>query len=582
MTRAGPWRNLLDPSEPKERARRPVCALVLLLCGLAVFSVYFVTLRGSVPAFGPDAYEYAQTARNIARGDGLKTSTVSVLELSLLGHSDFPLPYLSHDIGNSLLMSLLFRVFGVADSTVGWFGGTFFILLPPLTFLLASRLFGTPVALLAAALVLTSAQLITYSTSGLSEVPYAFFLSLLFYFLSRPFGKRELFLTGGLCGALVVLRSNSLPFLPWIILFLWFVSLERGELVLSGPESRQPRWSALRRWVFRSLPWFLAGFALLSVPNSARNYYWLGSPLYNVNSMHASLFHTSATQGKSTSLFSRPGVRINPLQSLLEHRQDLPFKVRQQLSQTIAMLLNGGQLSEGDNWADLVLIFLFVASALAPPLVESRQERGLRRLVYCLMLTSLFAGALFTLRWRHLYGFFPIVVIYDAEVLMRIFGIPRGARGLSAQTVPVSRVLRASGGLVVVLLLLGSGQILEPISSDNARERREVNGYYQRMGDFLKGSAPKDALILVKCGPGTKSELRFALSWYSRRLTIEFADYTLQTLKAERSGRPLFLLIASTGPQWEEPTPEEMASLGVTAPQRWSLGTARAALFQVE
>jgi hypothetical protein len=567
----------------KELVRLPLpgrwtIASLLLLCGLVVFCVYYLALNDGVPDLGPDGYGYAQAARSIARGEGFRTSTISVLELSLLGQHGFPLPYVSHDLGNSLLLAAPFRLFGVADSTVGWSSGAFFILLPPLVFLLGLRLFEAPIALLAAALVSTNVQLITYSTSGLSEVPYAFFLTLLLYLLYEPAGRLQVFLIGVVYGALVVLRSNSLPFLPWIALYLCTRPFEEQPGVASHRLSLVRYLPAGGR-AARHLGLFVVGFCLLFVPNAGRNRYWLGHPLYNVNSMYAALFHTSAIKaGKAKEIFSQPGVRIDPLQSLVEHRDELPQKVIQQVSQTMVLLLNGGTRVQGNNWADAVLVFLFLVSVLVPPLGETRRQRHFRWLVYCLMLTGLFVGALFNLRWRHFYGFIPIVMVYDGELATRFLGASPYARGVAVPSVPASRGLWASGGLVILLLLLGGGQILD--RTEHARERKEVRGYYQGLGEFLKTNTPKDALVLVKPGPGTEKELRLALAWYGRRQTVEFGDYSLETLIRERSARPLFLLFASTSPSWKEPASQETAGLGFTIVERWALGTARAALFQ--
>src|SRR6185295_11277557 len=153
----------------------------LLLAGLAVFSLYYIVIRGSRPALTSDGYEYAQAALNIAQGRGATTYAASVLEVWRLGRNGLPIPYARHDIGTSLLLAGFFQAFGVADSTIGWTSGVFYILLPALAFALGTRLFPAPVALLGAMLVLLNPQLVAFAATGLSEVPYAFLLSLAFY-----------------------------------------------------------------------------------------------------------------------------------------------------------------------------------------------------------------------------------------------------------------------------------------------------------------------------------------------------------------------------------------------------------------
>ncbi|MFI5183947.1 MAG: hypothetical protein ACHQNV_06095, partial [Vicinamibacteria bacterium] len=255
--------------------RRGTRAAVLLLfaCGFAVFAIYYLGLKEGRPTFWPDTYEYAQVARNLARGRGIETGTVSFAELWLLSRYPLPLPYLLHDSGNSVLMAASFLILGVYDGAVAWGSGLAFACLPPLGFLLASRFFGRTVGLIAALLLLVHAQLLAFAAAGLSEVPYAAALTLVLLLVSRPSGAPRSFFAGLAFGVTFGLRSNSLPFLPWLMLFL---VLEPADGSQSSPwKVRVPGLrTLLRRW----LP-FLAGFAILFVPIALRNDRWLGRPL---------------------------------------------------------------------------------------------------------------------------------------------------------------------------------------------------------------------------------------------------------------------------------------------------------------
>lgn len=191
-----------------------------------VYVVYFVGLNGSVPSWWTDSYEYAQVGRNFAQGLGLVTSAPHVIEAWLLRAQALPLPYLLHDPGQPLLLALFFKLFGASDATVGWATGTFYILIPPLTYLFARRAFNPTVAAVAAFLALCNNQLIAFGMTGLSEVPYAFFITCALYSLYRHRAWWDLLLTGALFGWLVVLRSNSLPF---VVLGGLFVLLDPSE-----------------------------------------------------------------------------------------------------------------------------------------------------------------------------------------------------------------------------------------------------------------------------------------------------------------------------------------------------------------
>jgi hypothetical protein len=117
-----------------------------LASGFVVFFVYFVILRKSCAYFWPDSYEYAQVARNIARGEGVRTNFSFVLEVWMLYKGTLPLPYFLHDMGNSLLMAAFFKVFGASEAVVAWTSGTFFILLRVIDHSGATRGHAGPVA----------------------------------------------------------------------------------------------------------------------------------------------------------------------------------------------------------------------------------------------------------------------------------------------------------------------------------------------------------------------------------------------------------------------------------------------------
>ena len=206
---------------PRIAVRRDVIGVALVAAAaLGFFAVYYVILKGGHPTLWPGSYEYAQSARNIEEGQGLNTNAATVLEFWFLGSAGMPLPYFFHDVGNSLLLALFFKLFGASDTVIGWMSGTFFILTAPLTFLLRTRLFNRRVALIAAALVLVNTELIVFSVTGHSEVPYALLLTLFLYLLYTERSGLGLVLAGFVFGFLIVLRSNSLPFLPLILLFI--------------------------------------------------------------------------------------------------------------------------------------------------------------------------------------------------------------------------------------------------------------------------------------------------------------------------------------------------------------------------
>ena len=540
-------------------------AALLFVCGLAIFSLYYAVFLKGRPTFWPDTYEYAQVARNLVEGRGLTADSTTVMESWIFRDRTFatPAPYFFHDVGQAILLALFFRVFGVSDGTIGWMSGAFFALLVPLAYLLGLRVFGTRrTALMGAALVALNGQLMAYSATGLTEIPFAFFLTLLLYVLYGPRRRWGLALGGVVYGSLIVLRSNSLPFLPLIALFLLLDPAETsGGGAGALPSSRGSLVARLRGGTARLVP-FLVGLCLVVGPNAVRNYRTLGHPFGTVVTSHMLLLHTSAIEGKSKEVFSQPALSAEPIEFFVQHPSEMTGKIQKQLWDALEMLLNGG-LPGGRNWSDVILLFLFVLALLAPPPDESRRQRLLRRLVVGFILTTLVVGAVVHLRWRYLYGFFPVILLYDAELLSRILGRSRdlglasGERGSAW----------SAAGVVLLLGALGAGRVWVEVASPAALDARERDNYYRAVGEFVRANTRKGAVILAR--NADQGELR-ALGWYGRRRLVEFADSSLAILTSKPSPGALFLL-STSGHGEDRPTDVEMA--GFTPVSAWHAGS---------
>jgi Dolichyl-phosphate-mannose-protein mannosyltransferase len=496
-----------------------VAAVLLFVTGCAVFALYYVGLKGGRPSFWPDTYEYAEVARNIATGQGLRTSAVSFAELWLLGRHPLPLPYLLHDCGNSLLMAGSFLVLGVYDGAVGWGTGFAFACLPPLAFLLGSRLFGRRVGFVAALLVLVHAQLLTFAAAGLSEVPFALALTLTLLLASRARRPWLRLFTGLAYGATVAVRSNALLFLPWFMLFL---ALEpRKE---SGSAPSQPRVPGFRMLLERSVP-FLVGFAIPFLPIAARNQRWLGGPLYSVTALDSAYgLDIHAAVAQNVDLHGPLHFAFAPNAHLLE-------RMLGQIQQALQFLLDGGMPGE-KSWADPVLFFFFLFGAFAPPREEAR-DRWFRWLLYALILTTLGVGSLVHLRWRHLYGFLPAILVYDAEMAVRLIN--------QSSLVSARRRAFAVAAFVLLVAAFGAPRLVQDTAAPWLQAREEHRLFLKALSGFLQRETPGDAVVLIQCPTG-QGDLRPALSWYADRITVEFNPYTVSHLAAMGPPRPLFVL----------------------------------------
>lgn len=525
--------NFFSVSKPWFTQRPHVLsALGFWLAAFVIFGVYYGILKQNQPTLLTDTYEYAQVARNIAAGKGIVTQTASVLEVALLG-ARMPLPYFYHDAGASLLMAILFKLVRASDTMIGWTSGIFYSLLAPLTFLLARKLFSQRTALLSAALVLLNPQLLVYATTGYSEVPYAFFLTLVLYLLWHTPSRLYALLAGGACGAMILLRSNTLPFVFW---FALFIALNPKDSSAENQNSLPRAWRKnFSRQNFVALLWFGAGVAVFFVPALVRNLNGMHHPFYNVNSIYALVWYTSAIETKSSMIFNTPGLAIDPARFMLEHPYELLNKAQYQWNRLVPNLLLGG-VSFNYNWADPLLYFLFGVSVLAPAKENSARATRLRWLVYALLLTAVLAGLAYNLRWRHLYGFLPIVSIYAAQVLARLFDS-------RVVNLSVTRTRLALASLIVIFGLAG----LAPIRTNiHPSATLQIQDTFSQIAALVNEHTPVDAFVFVQPQPESNSAVyQNALTWYTDRTVVRYAPFTRRAFRSKNVERPVYLVIIS-------------------------------------
>jgi Dolichyl-phosphate-mannose-protein mannosyltransferase len=534
--------------------------IALLSClSLLVFVTYYVVFKKNRPTLWNDTYEYAQVARNVAVGKGLKTDAVTVLEAWFLGDSGLPPPYFLHDPGNSLLMGGFFRLFGPRNSVIGWTGGVFFVLLAPFTFALGRKLFDGPVAVLAGLLVAVNTPLLLFAAAGYGEVPGAFVLTLLLFLLVDTRSPRRLLLAGFVFGWLVLLRANSLPLLPWLLLFVF--ASERARAAAPVP------------WRWRVRPWlaFLAGLAAVLGPNALRNYRWTGSPFYMVSSFYTLVYHTAAVR-KATWVFSQPGLDVNPGDYVLAHPGELLAKMAWQLSRETLHLLEGG-LGWQRDFASSLYVFLFVLALVAPPSDEGAGRRRVRWLLAASVATTLVVGSAFHLRWRHLYAFLPLVILFAADALVRMLGPQRAAR---------PSVLAAT---VLLVAAYGATPVVQSVRVE-AGLLAERNRFYRQLATFLQDTTPPDAVLLLDVSGGRFNPLGNAMAWYAERTVVQYAGATASSPLVLQASRPIFgvrVRLEARDPSFHDVVPEDERlnhAPGFSPVAEWSGTLGDATLFR--
>jgi hypothetical protein len=503
--------------------------LIALGLGLAAFALLFLGVRLGWPALSSDSYEYAQVARNVAEGRGISTDAVVVREMARLGTTDLPAPYFMHDPGTPLLLGSLFRVAGPSNAALAWTGGLCFMFTIALVQRLGAWLGGEPVGWMAVLLALTSTPLLGYSSAGLSELPYACLLTLSVLLLAKTerAGWPIVFASGAAFGAVALVRSNSLPFLPWALLFL--ADSRAGGL----------GWDRLRaagRRLAVDGAVFLVGFGLVLAPNMARSYAHLGHPLHNIQSEVMLLYYTSGVgDGKSSDVFATPDPLPPAVGYLLAHPGELFAKVEWQLVRAAGQVFMGGPV--GGAAGDGALVLLLMVVMALPDRPESPRSRRLRWLLAACVVTAALVGAVYNLRWRQFYGFIPIAAVLVAARLVReIRRTPAGPE----------RAVRLAG-LAVLVAALGVLPLLRrPLDPATLN----LDRLYRSLALFVRQNAPASAVVLVDPQPAIAHH---ALAWYSRNSYVSYAPYTLEKLEGAPSSRPLYFLKIALWPKQPRP-----------------------------
>lgn len=489
--------------------------------GLASFALYQQVTLAARPMLWPDSYEYAQVARNLAGGMGLRTDALLVRELELLGAQRLPAPYLLHDPGQILVVAFFFRLFGPSTTTLVWATGVSLGLLCMLAAVLAARLFGPSARGLAAVLVATTPPMLQFSATGLSEVPAACaFMAFLILFLRARDSLRGLFLAGLAFGVTVVIRSNAL--------LLLVLLLPLAAIGVVGPWRKPSGRGAILAGAAR-IAVFALGFALVLGPNVLRSVRELGSPLLSIAGT------AGLVRGTGT-LDEEPLAGVSPLPStravvahVLAHPGDLLEKCRFQMRRTLHDLFAGGVVPRAVDAAFIVL-FLLVGLSRAADEGDARRSR-LRMLVLGCAVVAVGVGSAFQLRWRHVYLAWPAATVLVAGFLahqLRAF----------AGTTAAYRLRLA--GVLVLSLAMGALPLLGRPSTLGRQDRRlDRDRALWALGLFLRQSTPAGAVVFLDSSPPV---LPSSLAWHAQRFIVNYSPSGLDRVAADAPERPTYYL----------------------------------------
>jgi 4-amino-4-deoxy-L-arabinose transferase-like glycosyltransferase len=218
--------------------------MIVASLAAGLFTALVLAVFAGVVADGlwrPDAFDYAQIARELAEGRGFSSrQAIYALHLEFLRDGGlleadwpnlhrFPLP--------SLLMAAGFRVFGVGDAVVLGYGIVFQAGTSALLFGWARVAIGLAPAVACVFLFTANGLMLELGVSGLSEPPVMFFFTLALFatwWQRRSVGFAACLLAGAALGLATLARTNALFVAP-----LFLVALAHACRARSGTLDRR-------------------------------------------------------------------------------------------------------------------------------------------------------------------------------------------------------------------------------------------------------------------------------------------------------------------------------------------------------
>lgn len=276
--------NIMGKNRMNRISRKISLALLAAIPGPAILWMLFV--KQFVGLSSSDAMDLAQIGRHLVEGQGFATSYIRPFAL-LWTNTVGVQPDLVHAPLQSLVMALLFGVFGAQDTTAAVSSAIFFLATIPILYVLANRMFTKPVAILSVILYVINESLLGYALTGLPAMLSAFLLTLIFL---KLYGKRNLedesiqiagrwdpFWIGALVAFSYLTDYSAVALIIPLGVFLY----------LESPEKR-----------FYRVLLFLTAFFIISGPWMIRNYLLTGHPVFGL-SQYETAMQTSLNPGFS-------------------------------------------------------------------------------------------------------------------------------------------------------------------------------------------------------------------------------------------------------------------------------------------
>jgi 4-amino-4-deoxy-L-arabinose transferase-like glycosyltransferase len=229
---------------------KPGFQMIIILAVFAISAFYCLHYFGGYEGLG-DGNDYTALARNIANGNGLTINHVYPLALNF--NSAIPQPDNIWAPGYPIYLTFWFTIFGADDKVSIWAAIVAVWILMAAAYLIARKIGGIEMGLLAAVLVGLSQFVLRIAIEGTPEILTAILLTFSIYILLRPQNLRHVIFSAAIFGLAILTRYQitllAVPLIilfiedkkrylvPWIIVMLLSVTpwLIRNWLVLGNP-----------------------------------------------------------------------------------------------------------------------------------------------------------------------------------------------------------------------------------------------------------------------------------------------------------------------------------------------------------
>ncbi len=460
---------------------------IALIAGLLWGAQFALTFRGIDTG---DAYNYAQVARNVARGQGLVTQEAVPYDFTIF--RDVPHPEIMHPPLQAISISLLFRLLGEAEWVASLPAAISYILTAALIYLAALRLAGVLAGLLAATLFLCHPASANYAGTGLAESLYGLLLTASVLLVAGNRAQTRwpvMLLVGATLGLTELTRETMRYLLPLVGILLW------------GPrEGRAAR-----------LLGVILGFGVITLPNLMRLWVATGSPL--------------GAYGQSILMIDMP-----PFRDLGWYRSMSPFDPVAYVSEYPLLL----ERKIANNLDVLVRIYqravspvLLLGALISWRLACSPVVRRSARIMGVALALQISVSAVFRLDLRHFVPFVPLLACLTG--------------------IAVATLRRRFGHVALLLALVAVGWTLWETGSVRVRQFHVPSAGFERrraaeraLGEFVaERTAPGDLVV---------TDISEVIAWRSDRRTVWFplTEALLERIP-RRQEEEHYLLLTSIG-----------------------------------